>query len=367
MPAPLEPVPTPPAHRWRQIRMQLLPLAAFALVLVAVAVLWTQWVAPPTLIGEAEADRAELRAAAPGTLVGLNVALFQSVAAGQVVGYVQPQPPAVLEASLAVIRAEIDVMRATLDPVSGQQRVALDRERLQLDWMGKRVELAALRGQLLQAETTFARTAALHQSKMVTDERFDEIRNTRDALLAQVKAQAELVEQLEPGIRRLSPADSDDKVSVTQGLRAAIQQKESELRLAEIQLGPQPLLAPIDGIVTQTFRRNGEAVAAAEPILAFTAAQVNRITGFLRPPLPLEPKRGARFELRTRTQPRRAAVTSVAQVGHQYEPIPPTLLAAMRLPVSVQPTDLGLRVQFTVPAGFALRPGEHVDLVALDD
>ncbi len=366
MTAPLDPVPTPPAHRWRQVRMQYLPLVAFALALGAVAVLWTQWVAPPTLIGEAEADRAELRAAAPGTVTGLNVSLFQAVTAGQVVGYLQPQPPAVLEASLAVIRAEIDVMRATLDPVSGQQRVALDRERLQLDWMGKRVELAALRGQLLQAETTLARTAALHQTKMVTDERFDEIRNTRDALLAQVKAQSELVEQLEPGIRRLSPAEADGKVSVTQGLRAAIQQKESELRLAETQLGPQPLLAPIDGIVTQSFRRNGEAVATAEPILALTGAQVNRITGFLRPPLPLDPKRGARFELRTRTQPRRAAVTTITQVGHPFEPVPPTLLAAMHLPVAAQPTDLGLRIQFSVPAGLALRPGEHVDLIALD-
>ena len=68
-------------------------------------------------------------------------------------------------------------------------------------------------------------------------------------------------------------------------------------------------------------------------------------------------------EVRTRTFIRRIAVARVAQVGQQLEPISPTLLAAMRLPVTSTPTDLGLRVHVTVPEELALRPGEQVDVI----
>jgi hypothetical protein len=56
-------------------------------------------------------------------------------------------------------------------------------------------------------------------------------------------------------------------------------------------------------------------------------------------------------------------IAKVAQVGQQLEPISPSLLAAMRLPVTAIPTDLGLRLHITAPAGLALRPGEQVDLI----
>ena len=71
-------------------------------------------------------------------------------------------------------------------------------------------------------------------------------------------------------------------------------------------------------------------------------------------------------EVRTRTFIRRTGIARVAQVGQQLEPIAPTLLAAMRLPVSTIPTDLGLRVLVTPPTGLTLRPGEHVDLTIRD-
>jgi hypothetical protein len=90
---------------------------------------------------------------------------------------------------------------------------------------------------------------------------------------------------------------------------------------------------------------------------------VERIVGYLRPPLTVEPKTGMSVEVRTRTFQRHRAHAAIAGVGAQLEPISPTLLAAMRLPVSNPPTELGLRVNVTVPAGLTLRPGEHVDLI----
>lgn len=351
----LTPIPTPSAQLWRQLRLQYLPVVVFVLGLIAVFVLWTRWVAPPTLVGEAESVRTELRSAHAGMLADLSVDLLQSVKAGQVIGRVIAHDPRILAASLAVIRAEIEVLRTTTD---------MNFERLRLDWMSKRVEQVALQSELRQAEATLARMAALHRQKLITDEEFDQAKFTRDTFEARLKAQTELISRIEPelqpkdvGANRTIPSAAAD------GLRAAIQQKEEQLKLIEAQLSPVPLVAPIDGVVTHLYRRSGEVVSGAEPILQINAAHSARIIGYLRQPLPLEPRPGMEVELRTRTFVRRIAHARIAQVGQQLEPISPTLLATMRLPVSTIPTDLGLRIHITVPAELGLRPGEQVDVI----
>src|SRR5436190_20917088 len=95
----LPPIPTPSAQVWRQLRLQYLPVVVFVAGLAAATLIWTRWVAPPTLIAEAEAIRTEVRAAAAGTLGGPAVELLQPVKAGQIVGHVAGSPK-VLEASL---------------------------------------------------------------------------------------------------------------------------------------------------------------------------------------------------------------------------------------------------------------------------
>jgi hypothetical protein len=71
-------------------------------------------------------------------------------------------------------------------------------------------------------------------------------------------------------------------------------------------------------------------------------------------------------EVRTRTQQRQRGTAQIAQVGQQLEPITPSILALMRLPVTTIPTEFGVRVLVTAPAGLTLRPGEPVDLILRD-
>lgn len=351
----LAPIPTPSAQLWRQLRLQYLPAVIFVAGVAGAYLLWTHWVSPPTLVGEAEAVRTELRTAQPGMIADLNVDLLQPVKAGQRLGRVIVNDPKVLEASLAVIRAETEVLRTTTD---------MNFERLRLDWMSKRVEQVALQSELQQAEATLARMTALHRIKLVTDEEYDQARLTRDGITARLKAQTELISRIEP---QLQPTDVGANRTMpsaaVEGLRAAIKQKDEQLRLIEAQLSPLFLVAPIDGVVTQVYRRSGEVVSGAEPIVQISATRSERIIGFLRQPLPVEPKPGMEVEVRTRTFQRQIATARVAQVGLQLEPISPTLLAAMRLPISTIPTDFGLRVHVTVPPELALRPGEYVDLI----
>lgn len=351
----LSPIPTPASQLWRQLRLQYLPVVIYIAGLVGAYLLWTHWVAPPTLVGEAEAVRTELRAAQSGMLADLNVELLQPVKAGQRIGRVIVNDPKVLEASLAVIRAETEVLRTTTD---------MNFERLRLDWMSKRVEQVSLQSELQQAEATLARTTALHRIKLVTDEEYDQSRLSRDGISARLKAQSELISRIEPALQPTDVGSNRTMPSAAvEGLRAAIKQKDEQLRLIEAQLNPLPLIAPIDGVVTQLFRRSGEVVSGAEPILQISAVRSERIIGFLRQPLPVEPKPGMEVEVRTRTLQRQMATATIAQVGLQLEPITPTLLAAMRLPITTVPTDFGLRIHVTVPAELGIRPGEYVDLI----
>src|SRR5690606_7267233 len=144
--------------------------------------LWTQWVAPPTLLGEVEAVRTEIRAGQAGLLAELNVDILHPVKAGQVIGKVFPTESKLLDASLGVVRGEIEVLRATTD---------MNFERLRLDWMSKRVELVALQSELRQADATLARMVALHRINLVTDEQFEMAKNAREATEARLNAHSE--------------------------------------------------------------------------------------------------------------------------------------------------------------------------------
>jgi multidrug resistance efflux pump len=251
-----------------------------------------------------------------------------------------------------------------MDPVIGQQRIALDYERLLVDVLHAKVELAALQAQLFQAESNFTRTNALFASKLVAEEKFEEAKNTRDSLLAQVKAQKELIERVEPGLKFFSEGGPNGApLSPADGLRAALKVQEDKLRLLQTQLSPIALTAPIDGVVTLVHRQPGEAIVAGEIIFQITSTRADRIVGFIRAPITRELKAGTTVEVRTRSLQRQQGAAKILRVGQQLEPISPTLLAAMRLPVSNPPTELGLRVLVSAPAGVPLIPGQQVDVV----
>ena len=358
----LPPIPTPAAHGWRRIRQQFLPGIVFLGGLSAAAVVWNQSVTPSALVGEAEIVRADVRTVQPGTLVGVTARLFQRVRAGDTLAQIVVTDPQVLEASLAVIRAEIEVMRQTTE-----LRTLLDYERLMLDLMSERVKLTALKAQLRQAESNFTRVKTLHAGKLVTDENFEEVQNTRDALQAQITAQTELVTRIEPEYQRFTANDpGHTRPTPAQTLRASLKLQDEKLRLVEAQLKPVTLVAPIDGIVTLVLRKPGEVVATGEPIFQVTAAAAENIVGYVRQQAGTAPLPGTIVEVRTRSRPRRTGTTTITQVGSQFEPISPTLLAALQLPVTSVPTELGRRVHVTVPTGLTLLPGEHVDLVLKD-
>lgn len=358
----LGPIPTPPSQRWREIRLLYLPRIMFALGVVVAAWLWRTGVAPAMLVAEAEIQRAEVRTVQSGVLASLKVDMLQNVRAGDVVGHVAQANPRLLDATLAVIRADVAMLAATMAGATDRQRNAIEFEKIQIDWMSRRVDLATLRGRLQQAESQLARNEPLHKAGLITDENYEQLKTDRQSLAAQVEEQTRLVAQMEPIVRSLAPRDEkDDGLSPESALSAAIKVQDAKLRLAEEQLMPQPLLAPIDGVVADIRRRAGENLTAGDVVLVITDPRIQRLTGFMRQPLPMEPKVGMVAEVQTRGPERRMATTKVTEVAGAMEPLPMAIMAALRLPASPSP-ESALRVQLAVPSGLTLRPGEHVDV-----
>lgn len=358
----LGPIPTPPSQRWREIRLLYLPRIVFGVGVLVAIWLWRTTVAPATLVAEAEAPRAEVRTVQSGVLASLKVEMLQTVRAGDVVGQVAQANPRLLEATLAVIRADVAMLSATMAGATDRQRNAIEFEKIQIDWMSRRVDLATLRGRLQQAESQLSRNEPLHKAGLITDENYEQLKTDRQALASQVEEQTRLVAQMEPIVRSLAPRDEKDAgLSSESALSAAIKVQDAKLKLAEEQLMPLPLLAPIDGVVADIKRLAGENLAAGDVVVVITDPRILRLTGFLRQPLPMEPKAGMVAEVLTRGSERRAAKTKVTEVGAALEPMPAGIMAALRLPASPAP-ESALRIQLAVPAGLALRPGEHVDV-----
>jgi multidrug resistance efflux pump len=277
-----------------------------------------------------------------------------------VLGYVAAANPRLLDASLAVIRAEVGMLSASMAGATDQQRVALEYERMAIDWMGRRIDRAGLKAKLQQAEAQIAYSEPLLKSGLITQESFRELNINREGLVAQIAELDKLIERLEPVFRDRPVSKAD--LSGETALAAAIKVQDAKLKLAEEELAPQPLVAPIDGVVTLLMRRAGEAVVVGETILRLTAAKPDRLAGFLMQPISFEPKPGMKAQIRTRGMVPKVAATTVTNVGVALEPISPALIAAMRLPPNPAP-ETALRIEFALPTGFNLRPGEHVDIL----
>jgi multidrug resistance efflux pump len=256
------------------------------------------------------------------------------------------------------------MMSTTLAGVTDRQRVALEFERLQLDWMSARVELASLRGQLQVAESDVASNTPLHQNGLIPKERFDQLKVVRDSLAEQVTEQQRLVARLEPFLRTMASEDGQTAaLSNRSALASAIAVEEAKLKLTEQQMTPVPIVAPISGVVSVVFRRAGETVVAGEPILRIVSPRPERLSGYLRQPLPFEPKVGMPVEIRSRAQSRQTAGSTIIAVGAGMEMLTPSLISALHLPPTPLP-EPGLKIQIGIPDGFKVLPGEFVDVIA---
>src|SRR5262245_2585068 len=110
----LPPIPTPPAQRWREFRIQILPLIVFVVLLAAIAFMWRYFVQPAGMVCVVDGVKANVISLHDGILADLSVDRLQYVTNGQVIGRIISTDPDVLRASIASIEADLKVLRARM-------------------------------------------------------------------------------------------------------------------------------------------------------------------------------------------------------------------------------------------------------------
>lgn len=347
----LPPIPTPVAQRWREFRIQVLPLIIFACVLLAVVFLWRNFVAPTGIVGEVEAIRADVISLQDGQVVRLSVDRFEHVTEGQEIGEVVGSSADFVRASIAAAETDLRVLgtRVALDAHRNEQSF----QQMRLDVLDQRVQLAAARANLLQASNSFLRAQVEFNAtpRIISPNDYDIAKAAFEALQAEVDMRATLVQDMNEALEELRPTNSpEDKDTVEAAIKARIDEVEETMK-------PVKLRAPMAGVISTIYHRTGERVVRGVPILTITAHHSDRIVGYMRQPINQRPTTNDTVVVRSRTQKRQVGNAKILRVGSQMELINPALLST-----DSNRVEVGLPIMVELPSGMKLVPGEFVDL-----
>lgn len=348
------PIPVPPAQRWREFRIQLLPLVVFIIVVVIIALIWKQVVVPVSLTGEASSVQYQVRSLVEGTLTELTVEPFTVVRKGEQIGAVVGMEPVVVQAEMAVALADLELER--LRTGMSVSRNLLEVTALELEKQKISGDLEVNRADVMLKKSEFETAKAQFEKSLVSKELFAEksiayekARTTVDQLAGQLAAYEAQLKGLKEAASAPSARGQD------QAIDKAIAAHTNQLAVLA---RPVPLLAPADGVVSLVSFRPGEKVRAGDPIVIVTSTNVTHIIGYVRQPITRMPNVDDEVQVRTRRQDRMSARAKVLRVAAQFDYLNPALVS----PDNTR-HEKALSVMVSLPSGMNLRPGEFVDLV----
>jgi multidrug resistance efflux pump len=347
------PIPIPPAQKWRDLRMALLPPITFLLLVITIVWMWRNYMYPSGVVGEVAAMRAELISPLPGTVTALNVAPLQAVTNGQELAIVAVTEPAALLAEMKAVAADLEVMKARL--ATDIDRNAQNYQQMRLELLADQVQLTIDRTNLCLAEIEYERAKALFDSQnLISQQAYDLAKSQRDALSVTVSANASLIAEKAKTLAELEK----HQIPFDHGTIAAAISAQQE-HLKELQK-PIVLKAPFDGFVSLINDYPGERVAAGVPILVVSGHRADRVTAWVRQPVFSKPAPGDKVGIRSARSARRDSSGTVIAVGQQLEMISNSALPFID---SRNPIEYGLPFQVSLPPDSGLIPGEKVTLI----
>ena len=348
----LPPIPTPVSQRWREFKIQIVPLLVFLGVVACIVQLWVGHVHPVGAIGAVETNWVNVTCLQDGVLSQLFVERFQTVTAGQEIAVIIKTDPELITASINSVQADLEVQRDRLRV--DQRRTEQNYQELKQDLQTHLHEQAMEQESLPLHSNDFVRAQRLFTSKppQISESDLDKARTLYKSTEASLKTRAHLIEEYKQMVADLAPKQpvSGQEDAIDKALKA----KAEELRLM---LEPSKLKAPVSGIISMVHHVAGERVLRGMPIVSISDPITRRIVGYVRQPVVEVPTTNDRVRIVTRTQPRQVANAQIISVGAQMEPISPALLAPDNKRIEV-----GLPILVSVPPTIRLLPGEHVNL-----
>ncbi|HKX63512.1 MAG TPA: hypothetical protein VJS65_16770 [Verrucomicrobiae bacterium] len=350
-------IPTPLAQRWREFRVQFLPLIVFSCIVGVIVVVWRQSGLTGHMTGVAEGVRSVVTSPQVASIEQLRVQPYQVVQAGDPIAILLPRDPGAL---LGLLQSELQIARLRFQP-SVADRNVMNFEQIRVDLLQNKTELAMAKVNLARSENEVRRNTPLFKEKLVSEDIWDISVKTRDMYQAEVTAKGEAVAEIERRMKELQPLASPSVASspTIDPLQEVLSRLEQTQRTVATNWGPFVLRAPISGMVSIVYRREGEFVVDGEPILVINSQWADRIVGYLRQPYAMDPQVGMSVHVATREYKSRNFWSEISQVGAQMETITNSL-AFIRQGSLV---DAGLPVVVEIPKGMKIRPGEAVDLV----
>lgn len=347
---PLTPISTPPSQRWREFRIQALPVLTFIAVVASVAVLWQRYVFPSNIVAQVDAQTANIITTEAGTIEALNVVRFQRVKKGDVIAVIGAGNTNLLAASLRVIEADLAVMRQRIEV--GEFRSDQNYENIRLTYLEQLVQLQVNRVKAKLAESEYLMQADLFTNSIVSSNALNAARYNWEAIETEVREMEKFLKVKEETLPKL-------RGELTNALAAIDQSIAAQSSLALMTVTNIYLRAPIDGVITSVSNHVGARVMAGTSIATISSTEPERIIAYMRPPITRLPKVGDTLEVRRRSFKRQTAVTTVEQVGSQLEPIASALVVL----TGTSTVDLGLPFAVTLPPNMQLLPGEIIDII----
>lgn len=358
----LPPIPTPPGQKWREFRIRFLPLIVFACTVGAIFYIWREHVTPPNLVAHVEPIQTFVRIGDDCIVTNLLVEIYQPVRKGDTIAEVIVTDSRRLDADFQLLRSQLSLVQLELGAL-------LDRDRLTLDYYGMRNDyqtevrlLKEARAELPQAQYNVTLASNLLGSGLVSEFDYQTYLSRFALLKADIEHLSQSVAELEQNLERIKTiGDHTIQTNNTASLRTLL--ADLEMRRKELESAstvPLLLTSPIDGVVIGIHARAGENVLGGEPIVTISASESDRIVGYMRQPLAIQPQNGMPCEIRTRSWKRLKSEGVIIAVGAQFETI--TNLALLR---PDQMPDIGLPVAISMPADLKahVRPGEAVDVI----
>jgi multidrug resistance efflux pump len=353
-------IPIPAWKRWMEFRHRVLPSIMFVVVLFLVGFLWKSHLTSPSLIGQVQTMRLDIRTPSSGTLTNLAVELYQKVRKGDIIAKLDPGDPLTSLGSQAqVLLAKKELLQlmnlTTAANVFDIQRNVMDKERLRTELLQQKVNLASAEISLKNLENEWHRSKGLFDEKLLSESAYDRAEKAFLAAKAEVEARNELISDLGRTIQSIE--------SLIEGSReieeAKLEIDRTTLQRSIAKLEQEWLIrAPVDGVITAIQKRSGEMVGSSDSIATLTQSGTRSVIAFLPQGSEIPLSIGQSLEIKTRSQFVKQCKGTVTKVGESYEPMPDQLSQLQLFKIG----GIGIPILIELPDEFQCLPGELVNI-----